>query len=136
MNNRVCVTERGHKVIRSSERSNLVGQLIDTPPQRDTYLCCYPGHGNGTSSLNHVQRLPRSEASPSSPLATRSSTHRRLAPRNAVFPNDSATHSASGSRGPAATLPSIDRTKASDWVIPRATAGNEPKGATLVAHGQ
>jgi hypothetical protein len=32
VNNRVGVTERGHKVIRSSERSNLVGQLIDTPP--------------------------------------------------------------------------------------------------------
>jgi hypothetical protein len=58
VNNRICVTERGRQVILSPERSNLVGQLIETPPERGTYLSAYPGHGHGTSSPSHAHRLP------------------------------------------------------------------------------
>jgi hypothetical protein len=58
VNNRIRVIERGHEVTPSSERSNLVRQLIEPAPQRGTNLSRYSGHGNGASSPNHAHRLP------------------------------------------------------------------------------
>jgi hypothetical protein len=58
VNDRVRVAERRREVIFSSERSDLVGQLIETPPQRGTYLSACAGHGHGTSSPSHAHRLP------------------------------------------------------------------------------
>jgi hypothetical protein len=58
MNYRVGVPERGGELILSSERTHLVGQLIETPQESGTYLSACSGHGHGTSSPSHAHRLP------------------------------------------------------------------------------
>jgi len=58
VNNRIRVIERGHEVTPSSERSNLVRQLIEPAPQRGTYLSRCSGHGNWASSPHHAHRFP------------------------------------------------------------------------------